>query len=532
MAYNPTVGKSSILFSTGGTITAGSQFDSGWLDMETVDKYQLSVYAQDSWFSGTNVQILSRQSEGQPILSSNTAPTSSFFLLNVPARQQYMRFVTQNNNAVDMTGTTFEAKATYGSSDKLTVLPLANTPSDFSQAGLMRSVGTGRQPDGDYVNQKADGSAFSTSLSLASGETYTSDWVDTDGWATTELFITTDVVSQTEGIIVEFTDDANAETPTVRFSRTFSFSQSDIDRNWFDYNFRNALNGFRVKFINGKTAQDNFYLSATLKTATDNVSFNKGGGLLTADFLVEVALGNASNYLIDTKFGRNPEIDNGTFPEDIWESGGLYTGQPQNFTPEQVRVTSTSTSDTLAGTGARKIEISGLKSTGSTVYETETINLSGTTAAVSVNTWWRVFRVRVTEVGSGGGNAGVLTIRSNTTTANVFSTMEIGFNQSQVGAITVPAGQRMLIRSLRFAITRANGAAGSATASLRTREYGSNKPYQTTRVYELQTGDASDVNEENIVLDELTDIKSRIESVSDNNTIAESSVRYVLVSKN
>lgn len=54
--------------------------------------------------------------------------------------------------------------------------------------------------------------------------------------------------------------------------------------------------------------------------------FNAGGSLLTSDFTTEVALGVVANYEIGTKFGRNPDIDTGTTPEDMYAGGGTYTG--------------------------------------------------------------------------------------------------------------------------------------------------------------------------------------------------------------
>jgi hypothetical protein len=54
--------------------------------------------------------------------------------------------------------------------------------------------------------------------------------------------------------------------------------------------------------------------------------FNISGAEITGDFGTEVALDKVSGYSLKTKFGRNPDIDTGTAPEDIWNGGGNYTG--------------------------------------------------------------------------------------------------------------------------------------------------------------------------------------------------------------
>ena len=54
---------------------------------------------------------------------------------------------------------------------------------------------------------------------------------------------------------------------------------------------------------------------------------NEAGASLVSDFGTEVARGLYSNYSITNRFGRNPDVDTGTAPEDVWgNGGGLYTG--------------------------------------------------------------------------------------------------------------------------------------------------------------------------------------------------------------
>jgi len=244
------------------------------------------------------------------------------------------------------------------------------------------------------------------------------------------------------------------------------------------------------------------------------------------DYGVEVARGKVKDYEVGTKFGRNSDIDVG-IPEDLWEGGGLYTGQPDNFTPETVDIVSSDAADTAAGTGARTIRISGLKTNLSTRYETEDITLNGTTAVTSVNTWWRINRCFVLTAGTGGGNAGTITVNSTTTTANVFASMPIGGNQTQIGAFTVPASSECILKRIRVAITRASGAAGSATVSLRVRNPGG--VYRARRLFEVQTGGPVEFTAwGGDVIAPGADIKYRVDTVSDNNTIADGAFEYIL----
>lgn len=243
---------------------------------------------------------------------------------------------------------------------------------------------------------------------------------------------------------------------------------------------------------------------------------------------VNLSLGTVPGMSVGTKFGRNSDIDRDTDPQDVWEGGGTYTGQPLSFTPETVDVRSSSAADASAGTGARTIRIMGLKTSSSTSYESEDITLNGTTDVTSSATWWRVNRVYVLTAGTGGGNAGVITIEASTTSANVFAKMPAGYNQTQIAAYTVPASQTMIVKRIRMSITRNNGSAGSATATIRARPSGG--VYQASRVFELQTGGGVDYTSYGgKVFTAGTDLKLRIEQVSDDNTIVDGAFEFILV---
>lgn len=508
------------------TLADGAEIDTGFIDTQTVDKIQFEALAS---ITGLTLVIISSSlpdGAGSTFTTTSTL-NSTFNLFNTICRQRYIRYRVQNNTGGDASNVSLSLKASYGSSDKLSVFPLANEPVAFSQAALVQAVQKGQQPDGDYVNQPADGSALSTSTLLTAGQTYTSDWIDSDGWNTIELFVKSDVISEIDGVQIEFTDDAQAATPTVRSTFKTSFEQNDIDRGFLVFRCPPTLDGFRIKYVNGAVNQGSFYLDATLKVFSQNNAYNKGNALITADFNTEVALGNVSNFQIQTTLGRNPDVDMGV-AEDVWGGGGNYTGQPTNTTPENFEAFSSSASDAAAGIGARTCRAWYLATTASKDYLTVDFTLNGTTPVNLGVSGYRLVQVEVMSAGSNGTNVGTITVRHVTTTANVFAIMQVGLGKTFIGAYTVPASKKLLIKRYRIGITRANGGAGSATIALRKRNGGN--AYVADKTFELST--ASNIDFKNVGGDLIlagVDIKFRAENATDNNTVVECAMEYQLI---
>lgn len=366
----------------------------------------------------------------------------------------------------------------------------------------------------------------STTQSLGAGEEYTGVW---------ELVPYSDVLTRVLA-------DADA-TQYYEFSFDGVNVDSRFPPNGFEIKanvgeFHRAVKGgayFRTRIINGDVPM------SSLRVSTNYGNFGDGSLPLNATISsdadatvtrsvnseVDLALGRIGGMTALTKFGRNPGIGSGE-SQDIWNGGDLYTGQPVSFTPETVTVTSASANDTAVGTGARTIRITGLRSSTSEEYETEDITLNGTSDAISVNSWWRINRAFVLTAGSGGENDGEITIKSTSTTANVFVNMAEGFNQSTISAYTVPYGKTLLLKRIRVSMTRTNGSAGSATVSMRVREVGG--VYRAINVYEIQDGGGANYKYfAGATYPAGSDIKFRADDVSDNNTVVEAAFEFILI---
>lgn len=188
-----------------------------------------------------------------------------------PRAARYYRILFQNRTAAPFT---FTAVSLLDATPiNPFIFPLA-APIDISfPAMLTYTVITAQQPDGDFVKSRADGNAEDiagnpvfTTATLGSGGVYETDWIDTDGWSSAEIFIATDQVSGTDGIEIEFTDDTSAATPVVRGVRTFTFTAADVSRGFATYRFPTEIDGMRIRYTNGGTAQGMFLLVATMRT--------------------------------------------------------------------------------------------------------------------------------------------------------------------------------------------------------------------------------------------------------------------------
>lgn len=236
-----------------------------------------------------------------------------------------------------------------------------------------------------------------------------------------------------------------------------------------------------------------------------------------------IAAGITDGYSSVNKFGRNPDIDTATTPEDLWGGSGLYTGFPVS-TSEPVEVLSSSANDAAAGTGLRTVTIQGLNQ--DWVQTSETLTLNGLTPVQSVNTYRRVHTMRGVTAGSGGSNAGTITVRHATTEADVFLVMQIGYNQTNCAAYTIPAGYKGYLMS-SFGTLRGTNT-GTADCVFAIRNFG--EVYRYRRPFTISPN--FEHNEKlsiPIELAEKTDIIIRCLDTSANNLEISGSYDLILV---
>jgi hypothetical protein len=292
----------------------------------------------------------------------------------------------------------------------------------------------------------------------------------------------------------------------------------------------------RVSFQNTSASPQTYLRLATLfgnqnplTSALNSVVQDDADALIVREISEEsfTAEGKYQGRSIVNKFGTNSDLDTATVPEDIWEVGGTYTGFPTS-TLETVEVLSSSANDAAAGTGARTLRITGLD--GDYNVQSETVTLNGTTPVSTVNTFRRVHTATVLTAGSGGVNAGTLTVRHTTTEANVFLSISIGRNQSNCSAYTVPAGYTAYMRALHCSI-RGTGQAGTPVAvegNIWVRPFGgvfrSRRPFVVNSNYRLY-----DSIYGGLVLTEKTDVVLRITSTSADNVSVTGGYDLILV---
>ena len=156
-------------------------------------------------------------------------------------------------------------------------------------------------------------------------------------------------------------------------------------------------------------------------------------------------------YFAVNKFGRNPEIDTGTTPEDIWSGGGLYPWiDPAS--PVELEILSTgagAANDTLLGSGARTLDIELLDATGNRVVKS--VDMAGATPVnITGGPFTAHNRMDVMTAGASEENEGQIILRTQGggTTYGIIdfnAALGGGAGQSLQAVYTVPAGKKGVI---------------------------------------------------------------------------------------
>ena len=136
-----------------------------------------------------------------------------------------------------------------------------------------KTVAQGKQPDGDYVDARStglgrdrNGDDIEFTDDLAGNEIIQSDWMDTDQFENLDLTITSNVVSATDGLVIEYSDDVQALVPKIIRTERATYGVDDASAGSLSRDISTRGDGFRVTYTNGPVAASPFHLSVNVHT--------------------------------------------------------------------------------------------------------------------------------------------------------------------------------------------------------------------------------------------------------------------------
>lgn len=365
-----------------------------------------------------------------------------------------------------------------------------------------------------------DSTKNTTTTPLNAGNTYTGTW-ELNPKTAVAIYLYTD---QAGTLYVDFSKDGSNVDATLDFA--FDATTNEV------HNIKALRPFYRIRITN-TSASNQTYLRAgarlgdyspSTSSLSSTIQQDQDAQVVRAiDSETDIAQGNFAGHSITNKVGLNPDIDTGTPPEDICGTGGVYSGFPES-TLETVTVVSSSANDAAAGTGARTIRVTGLDANYAVLQETITLN--GLTPVNSVAQFRRIHTAMIMTAGSGGVNAGTITCNHTTTTANVFFVMQIGTNQTNESAYTVPAGYTAYVKLVTAGIR--GSAAAAADLSIWTRSFGG--VFRQRRPFAVSTSCGyQNTIYGGIMFTEKSDIILRCTAMSANNTVVFAGYDLILI---
>ena len=531
MAYSPAV-RSTV--DTGNSTTAAlgaaGVFTGSWTDVEVWNGISV-ILKGTAAATAPGTLVMQFSQDGVTVTKPITVPVEDIGGVISPRTlgtiAKYFRVVYTNGAQAQIT---FSLQTMLHTSQ---VNPVSRLDDGFDNEDVInvRAAPTGAQPDGDYVNGKADGTAFSSVAPLVAGATYNSGWIDTDGWVSIELTFITDELSALGGIVVEYTDDVQGAA-TVRSSFLYSYSQTDIDRGYLELALPVRLDGFRIQYTNGSAPQGSFFIQSDLRVNSAPLRTNAAGALITNDFEIEVALGNIPNHTSGTKFGAVLDIDNADpTPATIWragDSGSTFRRKTFATVAANLWVASTDNTDTaditlIINDASNALVTATVTLTGQTPVDTGVSALDCNTAYISGNNQTLAGDVWVTNAnnfvapGAGGG------VPVDPTEVQAFIPAVDGRTQQVV--YRVPANTTMVIREFHASMLAGTG---QAAAKVKVLVCKPNSSWYTLRP-DLMSSNFSLERPERITLPAGTFVEVVLDDVASNNTDSTVIFNYDLI---
>jgi len=178
----------------------------------------------------------------------------------------------------------------------------------------------------------------------------------------------------------------------------------------------------------------------------------------------------------------------GTTPQTISTVAATGAGYVYPTTASVMKVSSGSTADAAAGTGARTILLAGLDANYNRV--SEQITLNGQTQVTTVNSYLRITYTELLSTGSGNAQAGTIYVGTGSATLGVPATVywqsETTYNNWSFAGFTVPAGYTAYITS--YTVTNQSATANiNVSAALVVYEFGTASSLTAQGYSEIQS---------------------------------------------
>lgn len=181
---------------------------------------------------------------------------------------------------------------------------------------------------------------------------------------------------------------------------------------------------------------------------------------------LELSAGTVDKLSLEGTSGINPTV--GATLETVCTQGGIRNVLSS---AEQLKIKSSDADDTNTGSGhARRVKIKGIDGSGAEVEEN--VELNGTAAVTTTNSYRHVNNIFVNKVGSGGVvNKGVISVMNNADDTKLYEIAALE-GQQQSASYAIPTGTNAYITTFMMS------ASGAAQVSIWINKAPDNSPFR------------------------------------------------------
>lgn len=482
-------GSSSVLYNQETlSLSDSSELDTGFLDVQSSIGLLLDISSDTN--SGLTLRQTNRNSD-TGIETTITAPLPDIqgdIPVQFPARASQIRFQLQNNSGQAITNVKFYIKST---TVQPTITPLAFTPFPQSQAILTQGVSIGQDPSGNYISQQVN----------EAGAPLVAD------------FGTEVARGLYNGFSIDAVDGRNADID-------IGTAPEGVWNGGDDYTGFNCIQAETLSIVSTSVNDSGSLITSGTATGGSTTTLIDSGATFISD---GVSLGDMIINDDQDFHGFVSSLTSETELEVFFFKNGVSEIELGFISGDSYRIA------TANSTGAAVIKIDkGLDSEYNRIKEYVIMN--GTTPVLTTKLYLRQDNARVELSGSAHINLGEITARQSTTTANITMVMPADSGQTAICCSTVPKGKTWNVKNLQGSMVRASGNNGSCQIQFQIRERGGS--WQTERFRSVSN--ALDYNERldgAIVIDEQSDVRWRVQSVSDNDTQVTALFEYFEIDK-